>query len=106
MAAPSAWIASVSRRRPATASGRIQICRPSVRSPAETAQYATVVMHSARGRTAVVEVVGDEVVGHQGLRCGRLKGAALSWIRPIKYPKQFQQDCFQTACLVKYFGAA
>ena len=38
IAAPSAWIASVSRRNPATASGLIQICRPSVRPPGETAQ--------------------------------------------------------------------
>lgn len=37
-AAPSAWIASVSRRSPGTASRRIQICSPLVRPPGETAQ--------------------------------------------------------------------
>ena len=34
----SAWIASVSRRNPGTASGRSQIPLPSVRPPCETAQ--------------------------------------------------------------------
>src|SRR6185312_8465595 len=43
-AAPSAWIASVNRWKPGTASGRIQMPLPSVRPPCETAQYATVVM--------------------------------------------------------------
>ena len=38
IAAPSAWIASVRRRNPGTASGRIQICQPSVRPPGVTAQ--------------------------------------------------------------------
>ena len=37
MAAPSACTASVSRRRPGTASGRIQICPPLVRPPWLTA---------------------------------------------------------------------
>ena len=38
MAAPSACTASVSRCSPGTASGRIQICRASVRPPGDTAQ--------------------------------------------------------------------
>ena len=38
IAAPSAWMASVSRRNPGTASGRIQMPLPSVRPPGETAQ--------------------------------------------------------------------
>ena len=38
IAAPSAWMASVSLRSPGTASGRIQICQPSVRPPGATAQ--------------------------------------------------------------------
>ena len=37
-AAPSAWMASASRRSPGTASGRIQSPLPSVRPPGETAQ--------------------------------------------------------------------
>jgi hypothetical protein len=38
IAAPSAWMASVNVRSPGTASGRIQICLPSVRPPGDTAQ--------------------------------------------------------------------
>ncbi|CKS15043.1 Uncharacterised protein [Mycobacterium tuberculosis] len=38
IAAPSACIASVSRRSPGTACGRIQIWLPPVRPPGETAQ--------------------------------------------------------------------
>ena len=38
IAAPSAWMASVRRRSPGTASGRIQSCQPSVRPPGVTAQ--------------------------------------------------------------------
>ena len=38
IAAPSACTASVSRRSPGTASGRIHSCQPSVRPPGATAQ--------------------------------------------------------------------
>jgi hypothetical protein len=43
-AAPSAWTASVSRRRPGTASSRSQICCRCVRPSGLTARYATVVI--------------------------------------------------------------
>jgi len=38
IAAPSAWMVPVSLRSPGIASGRHQICRPSVRPPGDTAR--------------------------------------------------------------------
>ena len=61
----SAWTASVRRRRPGTASGRIQICFPSVRPPGLTAQYATVVIPTPPAACARWNsiVVGYQCVG-------------------------------------------
>ena len=62
-AAPSAWMASVSFRRPGPISGLSSVSWwPSVLPARVTAQYATVVMPDAAGGDAAMEL--HEIVGH------------------------------------------